>query len=324
MARLGVVAIGRNEGTRLERCLRSVVPMAARVVYVDSGSTDGSCAMARGLGVEVLDLVDLSVSFTAARARNAGFRRLMALAPGLEFVLFVDGDCEVLPAWPDVGVAFLEAHPAAAAVCGWRRERHPEDSVYNRLCDLEWRGPVGEVRSFGGDVILRSAALASVEGYRDTLIAGEEPELGVRLRRAGWSLWRLSVEMTVHDASLLRFAQWWRRTLRGGFGFAEGALLHGAPPERHYVAETRRALAWGLVLPLVIAALTAADARLVLLALVYPAQVLRLMVRFGFWDADQQMRALFMVIARFPEAVGVLKFHLGRALRRRSALIEYK
>ena len=45
----GVVAIGRNEGERLRRCLASVLPQAALVVYIDSGSTDGSPAMAHAL-----------------------------------------------------------------------------------------------------------------------------------------------------------------------------------------------------------------------------------------------------------------------------------
>ena len=37
----------------------------------------------------------------------------------------------------------------------------------------------------GGDVVMRTAALAAAGGYRDSLIAGEEPELALRLRRAG-------------------------------------------------------------------------------------------------------------------------------------------
>ncbi|MEO0678525.1 MAG: hypothetical protein AAFZ02_13325, partial [Pseudomonadota bacterium] len=49
---------------------------------------------ARALGAEVVEL-DLAIPFTAARARNAGFRALLARAPELDFVQFVDGDCEL-------------------------------------------------------------------------------------------------------------------------------------------------------------------------------------------------------------------------------------
>jgi glycosyltransferase involved in cell wall biosynthesis len=320
---LGVVIIGRNEGARLDRCLRSIPAVAGPVVYVDSGSTDGSQALARSLGAEVVEL-DASIPFTAARGRNAGFRRLLALAPAVPMIQFVDGDCELADGWCDSAVAFLAAHPELAAVCGWRRERSPEVSVYNRLCDLEWHAPAGGIRAFGGDVVLRTAALRDAGGYREDLIAGEEPELCVRLRRAGWSLWRLPLPMTVHDAALHRFGQWWRRTRRGGHGFAEGASLHGAAPERHYVVATVRALLWGLALPLAIAGLSIHDPWFALLLLVYPLQVLRLMIRFGPRDPAQRARALFSVIARFPEVAGVLQFAASRIRRRRVTLIEYK
>ena len=106
---LGVVVIGRNEGERLRRCLQSVCGVAQSVVYVDSGSSDDSVAMSRGFGVAVVDL-DMRTPFTAARARNEGFARLMSLQPTLEYVFFVDGDCEVIEGWLDSGLEFLETH----------------------------------------------------------------------------------------------------------------------------------------------------------------------------------------------------------------------
>ena len=101
-----------------------------------------------------------------------------------------------------------------------------------------------EARAFGGDVMIRAAALENVGGYRDDLIAGEEPELCIRLRAAGWRIWRLPYEMTSHDAAMTRFSQWWRRAMRAGYAFAQGAHLHGASPERHWVWESRRAWLW--------------------------------------------------------------------------------
>lgn len=296
---------------------------AAVIVYVDSGSTDSSVAMAGQRGVAVVGL-DMSLPFTAARARNAGFRELLMLSPTLPNVLFVDGDCEVAPGWPAVALVFLDSHPEVAAVCGRRRERFPERSIYNRLCDIEWDAPTGEVRYCGGDVMMRASALQAAGGYRDDLIAGEEPELCVRLRQAGWRIWRLPDEMTLHDAALLRFGQWWKRAQRGGHAFAEGAQLHGATPERHGVRETARAVAWGAVLPAVIVGLGFIDARWLALTLMYPLQVLRLAARYGIANRVGWSRAVLMVLARFAEASGVLKFHANRLFRRRSPLIEYK
>ena len=320
----GIVVIGRNEGERLRRCLSSCRGAAA-LVYVDSNSTDGSVDVARGLGADVLGL-DLSKGFTAARARNEGFMRLMALAPSLEFAMFVDGDCELFPGWMDEALEFMRDRPDIVAVCGRRRERHPQASVFNQLCDIEWNTPPGEAKAFGGDVVLRTGALRAAGGYRDDLIAGEEPELCVRLRAAGGRIWRLDRDMTWHDAAIMAWGQWWRRNKRSGYAFAEGASLHGDPPERHFVAETRRALLWGAALPLTILILAvAASPWLLLLFAVYPLQWLRIGFRFARADTPiPWAHAALLLLGRLPEAHGALKFWLGHLRGQRSAIIEYK
>lgn len=321
---LGVVVIGRNEGERLARCLRSVLGQADAVVYVDSGSTDGSVALARDLGAQVVDL-DLSLPFTAARARNAGFERLLAVAPQVDLVQFVDGDCELRPGWLDASVAFLREHADVAMVCGRLRERFPERSLYNRLCDMEWDTPVGEARACGGIALARVAAIARVQGFRADLIAGEEPELCVRLRRDGWRIWRLEAEMAWHDAEMLRFGQWWRRAVRAGHAFAEGAYLHGSPPERHWVRESVSARVWGLGLPLAVLAATAlAGWGGLLLLLVLPLQVVRLARRGGYHARANWWRALFLVLGKFPEAIGQVKFYRRQLMGGARRLIEYK
>jgi GT2 family glycosyltransferase len=319
----GVVVIGRNEGERLRRCLASCADAALRV-YVDSDSTDGSRELARGLGVETVEL-DLSRGFTAARARNAGFARLLQRRPDLEFVMFVDGDCEIVSGWIPAALDELRARPELVAVCGRRRERFPDASVYNRLCDIEWNTPPGDAKAFGGDVVLRAAALRAAGGYRDDLIAGEEPELCVRLRAAGGRILRLDRDMTWHDAAMTRLGQWWKRNVRSGHAFAEGAALHGAPPESHFVAETRRALAWGAALPAAILLAGVAQPWALAALLVYPLQWARLGARLAREGRPIPWTyAAFLLLGRFPEAQGALKFFLGRAAGRRSAIIEYK
>lgn len=322
-ATVGVVIIGRNEGERLKRCIASVDATTRPIVYVDSGSTDGSAAWAREQGASVVEL-DMARPFTAARARNEGFERLLQLAPEVPFVQFVDGDCEMLPGWLSAAQAFLESHTDVAALAGRLRERHPERSLYNLLCDMEWQAPAGEARAIGGNAMLRSAALQAAGGYREDLIAGEEPELCVRLRQSGWRIWRLPDEMAVHDAAMLRFDQWWRRAVRGGHALAEGANLHGGPPEHYNVREVLRALLWGLALPFAAVVLALLHPAWLLLLLAYPLQVLRLALRDNIADPARRWRALFFVLARFPEAQGVLQFGFNRLRRKRSALIEYK
>ena len=211
-----MVAIGRNEGDRLRGCLASLAVAEVPVVYVDSGSTDASVDLARRQGVEVVEL-DPALPFSAARARNEGFARCREIHPDLEFVMFVDGDCEVVDGWLDRAAEELRNRPELAVVCGRRRESHPEHSVYNRLADLEWETPVGLAPACGGDAMVRVSDFIAVGGFNPTAKAGEEPELCQRLRRLGRKIARIDAEMTRHDLNMTRFSEWWRRQFRVGY-----------------------------------------------------------------------------------------------------------
>lgn len=320
---VGAVVIGRNEGARLKRCLESLSALET-VIYVDSGSSDDSLQSAASHGAAIVEL-DGHKPFTAARARNSGFRHMREIAPNIDFVQFVDGDCELAENWLTTAHSFLEAHVDIAAVCGRLRERFPEKSIYNWLCDIEWDRPVGETRAIGGIAMMRASALESVGGYRDDVIAAEEDELCVRLRAAGWRIWRLQNEMGWHDASMTRFSQWWTRSLRCGYAFALGSYLHGAAPERHFVWETRRAWLWGVWLPLACLASSLIWWPWGLAAwLIYPLQIFRQTVRNTGSLSKRATLAFYQVMARFPEAVGQIKFLCDRLLGRGAHIIEYK
>jgi len=321
--KLGVVAIGRNEGDRLKRCLQSAAA-ADTIVYVDSGSTDGSPQWARDHGVNVVEL-DMSIPFTAARARNAGFRRLLEIVPDLPYVQFVDGDCELVAGWLQEAASFLDSHDDVGAVCGRLRERHPERSIYNWLCEQEWDVPTGEVNACAGNVVMRTNALSAAGGYRDDVIAGEEGELCIRMRRLGWRIWRLGADMALHDASMLRFGQWWSRGLRSGYGFAQGAFIHGASQDRYYLWETRRAWIWGIWLPLAcLAAGLAFGPWGWLTWLIFALQFLRQTLRNRGSLSRRLKLALFQLLARFPESWGQIKFMRDRLLGGQGRIIEYK
>ena len=309
------IVIGRNEGARLIACLQSLHGQVRRVVYVDSGSTDGSVQAAQAEGAIVVAL-DMSLPFTAARARNAGLKALKADAP--DYVQFIDGDCILREGWMDRAVKFLSDNLRAAVVCGRRREIHPEASVYNTLIDAEWDTPVGESRACGGDALMRHQAVSAVNGYREDLIAGEEPELCLRLRARGWTIWRIDAEMTWHDADITRFGQWWKRVERAGHAFAEGAARFSTPQTPHWQAEVQRIWIWGLGIPLVALFGALLHPAALLLLLAYPLQVLRLKGRMG-WSA-----AFFNTLGKFPEAVGALRFYLRKVAKTETRLIEYK
>lgn len=328
MTLVGVVVIGRNEGDRLKKSLLSIVGENRTVVYVDSGSTDDSIKLAQSLGVSVVEL-DLSIPFTAARARNAGFEYLLQIESKIELVQFVDGDCQVVKEWWDIAVKKLLQHPDIVVVCGRRQEEFPDNSIYNRLCDIEWDTPIGETKACGGDAMMRVSAFKSTGGFNPNLIAGEEPELCVRLRQAGGKIFRIDAPMTLHDAKITRFGQWWKRSLRAGYAYAEGAWLHGKPPERHWFKESRSIWFWGLALP-VVALLTAwftFGASLLLLLLAYillSYRIYQSAQKRGLTASDARLYALWCMLAKFPQLQGQSQFHFFRLLRRQRKLVEYK
>lgn len=327
LADVGLVAIGRNEGERLRNALTSAVGKVAALVYVDSGSTDGSVEMAKAMGANVVEL-DLSTPFTAARARNEGFARLLQLKPDIEFVQFIDGDCEIAPDWLVKAEAELRSDEKLAVVCGRRRERFPEASIYNRLCDVEWDTPIGDALACGGDAMIRASALRAIGGYNGSVIAGEEPEMCLRLRQAGWKIRRIDAEMTLHDAAMTRFGQWWKRTVRAGHAYAEGAAMHGKTAERHWVRETRNNWVWGVLLPVLAIALAwpTRGISLVLLLgyLVLAAKVYRGARRRPISGKAAAVYAASCAAGKVPQAMGQLKYWAGRISGKRSGIIEYK
>jgi GT2 family glycosyltransferase len=331
--RVGAVVIGRNEGERLKTSLRSLHGVDA-IVYVDSGSIDGSQAFARSIGVQVVDLA-VPPNFTAARARNAGVAALVAACPNLAFVQFVDGDCEVKPGWIAAGLTALESEEQLAAVFGRLRERDTARSIYNALCDHEWNVPVGEVSQCGGNVMMRLSAFAAAGGFEESMIAGEEPDLSARLRKQGWRLRRIEADMALHDAAITRFSQWWKRTRRSGHAYAELAHRHPANNRPEWRRSCRRILLWGGILPATLIASLLAGLFVNPAWLLASAAVLALTIvnilrlrgqerRRGLPPRLATISGALLVIGKVPQFLGLIAFHRNRLSGRRSQLIEYK
>jgi GT2 family glycosyltransferase len=320
---LAAVVIGRNEGERLVACLRSISSIVPCVVYVDSGSTDGSSQAAMQLGIKTLQL-DPRLPFTAARARNEGFALVRKVRPDIQLIQFVDGDCELADGWLTAAAEFMKEHSDVAVVCGRRRERYTSASIYNKLCDLEWDTPIGQAEACGGDALVRADAFETVGGYCPKLVAGEEPELCLRLSQRGWKIWRIRAEMTRHDAAITRFSQWWVRTVRYGYGITQLLWLHGRASSPLWKRQFARSCFWGVCLPSGVVLTSLLHPTALLILAIYPLQISRIAISRGGSFRSSWIYASFVLLAKFAEVQGVLKF-CGHALRRRAGkIIEYK
>jgi GT2 family glycosyltransferase len=321
---LCIVVIGRNEGERLRHSLSAALRAGYPVIYVDSGSMDGSAQLARSLGAVVWEL-DQTRPFSAARARNEGATQILRLHPEAVFLQFVDGDSTLIDGWLPVGTAFLMANPQVAMVYGSLQEMHPEASRYNRFCDHEWNPATsGEVTHCGGNMLVRSAVFMQQGGYRADIIDSEDQEFGLRIRRAGYATWYLQHPMAWHDAGISRFDQWWRRMTRNGHGLAQVAqLAWRSEPDR--LKRLLKTVALGLVFPIAVVSLSLVwGAKLLLLALIYPLQVLRMRMRGDSAGSRDLAYCMYTVLARLPMSLGALVFWRNQILRRRATIIEYK
>lgn len=331
--KVGVVVIGRNEGARLKKCLESIDSDAVRIVYVDSGSTDDSIDLAHRNGAEVIEL-DTSIPFCAARARNAGFQRLVELNPRISFIQFIDGDCEIIRGWLYYATESLLKQPQLAIVAGWLREKFPEISIYNRMGDLEWNfHGVGEVEAVGGIFMIRRQAFDSVGGFDSTIAAGEEPELCQRLIRKGWRLAKLDREMALHDLAMTQFRQWWWRMVRSGYGSMDVARRFGI---HTFVKNNWQVRIWFTWFLLLIAGSVLSGTSqysgfymltTLMISIAWPAQWLRIGLRT--WRNGQSLLisfayAFFIMIAFLPQCMGQITYFADRLRNRSFRLVEYK
>jgi len=324
----GIVAIGRNEGERLARCLTSL-PKDVPAVYVDSDSSDDSLETARAAGIESLHIAP-PPPLNAARARNVGFAWLTERHPHLSRVFFIDGDCVLDPGFLEAASNRLEAAPELAIVVGQLHEDHNPGDIYGRLAKLEWSSATGEVGNsgdLGGIMMVRVSDFQAVGGFDPDFIAGEDSELAVRLTLAGRKVIKIAETMAHHRMDMTSFPQWWRRSVRAGHALSQRYFRHGRSPLRDCRRVFFSTLAYGLALPVLIVLATALagwPGLLLLLALAVPGSgFFRFYRGRGASVSDALTGAAFGIMAKFANALGLIQFLRNRAKGQFRA-IEYK
>jgi cellulose synthase/poly-beta-1,6-N-acetylglucosamine synthase-like glycosyltransferase len=327
---LSVVVIGRNEGARLVRCLESVKAMTPaldpfEVIYVDSASDDDSVIRATELGARVVEIKGGRLS--AARARNAGWQ--IASAP---LILFLDGDTILHPDFVSKTLAEFQ-DPKVMVVWGHRREVHPEASIYNRVLDLNWICPPGLAEFCGGDAVMRRAALEQAGGFNPDLIAGEEPDLCLRIRAAGGLIMHIDAPMTGHDFAMVSWQQYWKHSFRAGHAYAEVAAMYKNTDDPFWSDASRsnvvRVRAYILGVSFVILASLLAHSWIFVLAafFCFSAILLRTAIKAKSKSSSVVTLLLFAVHSHFqqiPVFLGQLRYWRNVRRNWRSNLIEYK
>jgi len=308
--------IGLNEAAHLRESIGSLLQQGfdrseIEIIYVDSGSDDGSPEMAREAGVDRLVTISRATA-NAARARNAGLAEARAA-----YVQFVDGDTRIEPDWARLGIEALEADVSLAGVEGALRERSPEASLYDAVCELDWPSTPGEIDYVGGNGLYRAEPLHEVMGFHPDMRLGEEPELGVRLRARGFRMRHLDVPMARHDLELFSLEEYLGRACTGGKACASVVLATGGPRRGYWSERMWRTLAHAFALsaPLAVAlplSLFSLEGALAL-ACLSPIALVLLALRKSQLRHDRASRrglsllyGLHSYISKIPAAVGIL------------------
>jgi glycosyltransferase involved in cell wall biosynthesis len=236
---LSVVVIGLDEEARIGEALASAIDecppgVSLEVYYVDSGSSDRSVEIANSVqGVVIMHLGAQRPS--AAKARNAGLRRAKA-----KYVQLLDGDSIIQPGWLRCALDYLEANPGVACVFGQCLEMNPKQSIYMRVCGLDWHIPPGDHRLCGGNAMWRREVLEHAGFFDESLQLGEEPDLCRRVREVGWRIRCIDRPMVRHDLGMVSFRQYWQRGVNSGKSYVRVAMRYWKSEEKLWLYEVVR------------------------------------------------------------------------------------
>ena len=313
---LSVIVIGLNEQDRLKDSLEAVIAHKPKgydleMLYVDSGSTDRSVEIASAIpGVEVLHLNGGRPS--AARARNVGLHR----AKG-EFVQLVDGDSVIQDGWLDKALSVLKLQPEVSCVFGRCIEMYPDQSIYMKVCGLDWHIPPGERRTCGGNSMWRMSVIAENGFFDEDLRVGEEPDLCYRVRHQGGRILCIDAPMVTHDLGMYRFRQYWDRAVNSGKGCALIAPRFWRNPEklwfREMILNFAEPIAWLAILLVGWRLLGGGGAAALILAwwLIRTSQIAFTVRDRKLGLGNALMYGMHCQFVRLPAAIGQLKTFLG-------------
>jgi len=197
------------------------------VIVVDDGSSDATPELARAGGARVISLPPSG----RAVARNRG----AAAAEGTLFA-FLDADCVAQPGWAEALTRCLARAPLVGAAVRVGTSANPTAAErFDALWRFQQERAVHEGGwSAGANLAIARDAFEQIGGFDERYRAGDDVDLCIRARRAGFAIAWCAAAEVVHPASrTLRELR--RRAVRQGFSSTVLARrLDGEVGRRHW------------------------------------------------------------------------------------------
>ncbi|MFH1402659.1 MAG: glycosyltransferase [Candidatus Altiarchaeota archaeon] len=208
--RLSVVIPTLNEEAYIGKCIKSIrtqTRQADEVIVVDSGSSDDTVAIARGMGAIVVE---------GRRSIPFNRQRGVEVAAG-DVVVTTDADCIHSRDWLErIERHFVDA--GVVFVTGITEPMPGESSVMDRACYfignsvmnvLHW---FGEEWSRGSNSAYRRSVMLEAGGYDTRLLAREDSDLSKRMSGRGRFVFDWSI--IVYTSMRRRESMGWVKTVR--------------------------------------------------------------------------------------------------------------
>jgi len=255
-----IIVITRNEEANVEACLGSVLESFAgrsfEIVLVDSASTDRTVELARRHPVRVVSLPP-SPRLNPAVGRHFGLQHARG-----RYLLFLDGDCTLLPRWVAEAERALDDEPDLGGVAGASYGLlTPAADGTPRYQDEYPTADYDSPPYLAGSAAYKREVIDKAGGFNPNLFSCEEEEIGARVRKAGYRMRRLRMQMSQHHPrhgkeSVSELFRRLRRRYFIGLGqLARYTFSQGLPIERPLAPISRHLVFFGLMTAGVLAAL---------------------------------------------------------------------
>lgn len=188
---ISIVIIGRNAEWSIGRLLESVVArlppnVTSEIIYVDSASTDCTLEIVARYPARIIRL-SAGKRLCASAGRFVGTQ----YATG-QYIVFLDSDMELLGGWLERAIRLLERRPDIAVVSGIQVDTGGGMGDQRLVAGGCSEDSFAEARFAGSAAMFRREVLAKAGTWNPHIVSDEEPELCLRIRRAGYRIVQLN------------------------------------------------------------------------------------------------------------------------------------
>lgn len=220
---LSIIIKTLNEERNIARCIEAILSslhdMAVEIIVADSGSSDSTIDIAASYPITIVQLAD-------PRERSCGIGPQLGFQHSHgRYVLILDADMVLHATFVRCALAKMKSDSRRAGIGGQLVECSGTGYEYDLRRSLS-SAQDEEVNWLDGSGLYRREAILSV-GYLSNrnLHAYEEKELGLRLRYAGWRLYRMAEVAVDHYGHAIDTVQLLRRRWRSGYAAASGESI---------------------------------------------------------------------------------------------------